>query len=378
MATGALNAKVDRLLRMIRDGKEMTLRQQLSLVVQLSIPAIVAQFSSIAMQYIDAAMVGSVGADASASIGLVSTSTWLMSGLCSAVAIGFTVQVAHLVGANDFRKARVVLRQSFVAAAFFGIFMALLGSGVSLRLPEMLGGSDEINPGATHYFMIFSLFLPVLLMIQLSGGMLRCSGNMKVPSMLNVLMCVLDVIFNYFLIFGTRQVSLFDMEINMPGAGLGVEGAILGTVLAETVTASLMTWYLCRRSPMLNLHQDSGSFLPRRATLKKAAYIGMPMGLEHSVICGAQIMSTVIVAPLGIFSIAANSFAITAESLCYMPGYGIADAATTLVGQSIGARRRQLTRRFAYITVGMGMAIMGVMGVAMYLFAPQIIGIMNS
>ena len=101
------------------------------------------------------------------------------------------------------------------------------------------------------------------------------------------------------------------------------------------------------------------------------------MGLEHSVICCAQIMSTVIVAHLGIFSIAANSFAITAESLCYMPGYGIADAATTLVGQSIGARRRQLTRRFAYITVGMGMAIMGVMGVAMYLFAPQIIGIMT-
>ena len=93
MATDAHNAKVDRLLRMIREGKTMTLRQQLSLVVQLSIPAIVAQFSSIAMQYIDAAMVGSVGADASASIGLVSTSTWLMMGLCSAVAIGFTVQV---------------------------------------------------------------------------------------------------------------------------------------------------------------------------------------------------------------------------------------------------------------------------------------------
>ena len=128
---------------------------------------------------------------------------------------------------------------------------------------------------------------------------------------------------------------------------------------------------------MLNLRQDSGSFVPRRATLKKAAYIGMPMGIEHSVICGAQIMSTVIVAPLGIFSIAANSFAITAESLCYMPGYGIADAATTLVGQSIGASRKALARRFAYITVGMGMAIMGVMGVAMYLFAPQIIGIMT-
>ena len=101
------------------------------------------------------------------------------------------------------------------------------------------------------------------------------------------------------------------------------------------------------------------------------------MGIEHAVICGAQILTTVIVAPLGVFAIAANSFAITAESLCYMPGYGIADAATTLVGQSMGAGRKELTRRFARITVGMGMAVMGIMGVIMYVAAPLIIGTMT-
>ena len=79
------------------------------------------------------------------------------------------------------------------------------------------------------------------------------------------------------------------------------------------------------------------------------------MCVEHIVICGAQILTTVIVAPLGIFAIAANSFAITAESLCYMPGYGIADAATTLIGQSLGAGRKDLTRSFARITVATGM-----------------------
>ena len=99
--------------------------------------------------------------------------------------------------------------------------------------------------------------------------------------------------------------------------------------------------------------------------------------MEHVVICGAQIMTTTIVAPLGVFAIAANSFAVTAESLCYMPGYGIAEAATTLVGQSIGAARWKLTRRFARMTVVMGMAVMGVMGILMYLFAPQIIGLMT-
>jgi Na+-driven multidrug efflux pump len=101
------------------------------------------------------------------------------------------------------------------------------------------------------------------------------------------------------------------------------------------------------------------------------------MGLEHSFICGAMIVTTIIVAPLGIYAIAANSFAVTAESLCYMPGYSLADAATTLVGQSIGAKRRKLTRSFAYITVALGMLIMGALGILMYIFAPEIIGLMT-
>lgn len=373
----AVTNSSDGLLALIREGKPMTLRQQMWLTVQLSVPSILAQFSSIAMQYIDASMVGSLGANPAASIGLMSTTTWLFSGLCGAVATGFSVQVAHAIGAGDIKHARDVLRQSIISVLLFGCMMAAIGVGISNYLPEWLGGDPAIRSDASIYFFVYSMFLPVLQLNFLASGMLRCSGNMRVPSILNVLMCILDVIFNYFLIFETRPVTIFGTTVTMPGAGLGVEGAILGTVLAETVTASIMMWYMCSRSPMLNLRADSGSFIPRKATLLKAIRIGMPMGLEHAVICGAQIISTVIVAPLGIFAIAANSFAITAESLCYMPGYGIGDAATTLVGQSIGARRFDLTRRFAYITVVMGMVVMGVMGVAMYIGAPQIIGIMT-
>ena len=163
----------------------------------------------------------------------------------------------------------------------------------------------------------------------------------------------------------------------VPGAGLGVCGAALGTAGAEVVATYILLWYLWTRSSELSQKGKEGSFLPEAGTLKKAVRIGFPMGLEHLVICGAQIMTTIIVAPLGVFAIAANSFAITAESLCYMPGYGIADAATTLVGQSVGAGRRKLTRSFARITVLMGMVVMGVMGVFMYLLAPQIIGLMT-
>ena len=355
----------------------MTLGQQIHLTVMLSVPAVVAQLSSIVMQYIDAAMVGSLGAEEAAAIGLVSTTTWLFWGLCIASSTGFSVQVAHRIGAGDMQGARNVLRQAVTSTILFSFALAAIGVAISGVLPEWLGGDVSIHHDASLYFLIFSLFLPALQLNFLAGGMLRCSGNMRIPSLLGVVMCVLDVIFNFFLIFPTRHAVVAGIDIFIPGAGLGVEGAALGTVAAETVVATIQMWYLCTHSSELKLTKEKGSFRPQVNILKKALRIGLPMGLEHVVICGAQIMTTVIVAPLGVFAIAANSFAITAESLCYMPGYGISDAATTLVGQSVGAKRRRLTRSFAFITVFMGMIIMGLMGLLMYIFAPQIIGLMT-
>lgn len=355
----------------------MTLGQQIHLTVMLSVPAVVAQLSSIVMQYIDAAMVGSLGAEEAAAIGLVSTTTWLFWGLCIASSTGFSVQVAHRIGAGDMQGARNVLRQAVTSTTLFSFALAAIGVAISGVLPEWLGGDVSIHHDASLYFLIFSLFLPALQLNFLAGGMLRCSGNMRIPSLLGVVMCVLDVIFNFFLIFPTRHAVVAGIDIFIPGAGLGVEGAALGTVAAETVVATIQMWYLCTHSSELKLTKEKGSFRPQVNILKKALRIGLPMGLEHVVICGAQIMTTVIVAPLGVFAIAANSFAITAESLCYMPGYGISDAATTLVGQSVGAKRRRLTRSFAFIIVFMGMIIMGLMGLLMYIFAPQIIGLMT-
>ncbi len=365
------------LLARIRDGKPMTVTQQVKLTIQLSTPAMIAQLSSIIMQYIDAAMVGQLGAEGAAAIGLISTTTWLFGGLCSSVASGFSVQVAHRIGANDAKGAREILRQSLTATLIFSLLLASVGITISPFLPTWLGGDPVIHQDASVYFLIFSLFLPTLQLSFLASGMLRCSGNMRVPGMLGVLMCVLDVVFNFLLIFPTHRWNIAGCELTLPGANLGVMGAALGTAAAEALVAILSLWYACMRSRELRLKSEPGRFLPTRRVLRKALHIGLPMGLEHAFICGAMIVTTIIVAPLGIYSIAANSFAITAESLCYMPGYSLADAATTLVGQSIGAKRRKLTRSFAYITVVMGMVIMGILGILMYLFAPEIIGLMT-
>lgn len=345
-------------------------------------PAILAQLSHIAMEYIDASMVGRLGAADSASIGLVATTTWLFWGLVGSVATGFSVQVAHRIGARDAAGARSVLRQALVVALGLSLTFGIIAAAISPALPHWLGGSDDICEGATTYFFIVAITLPFFEGTHLMSAMLRCSGNVKIPSMLNVMMCALDVLFNFLLIFPSRHFAIGSFTLTLPGAGLGIAGAALGTLLAEAVTAIALAYFLFVRSPHMRLwhrigENTLGAFRPTGRVLKKALRIGAPIACERIIMCGAQITSTMIVAPLGTFAIAANSFGINAESLCYMPGYGIADAATTLVGQSIGAQRHDLARRFAVITIVMGIGIMTLMGALMYIGAPLMMGIMT-
>lgn len=348
--------------------------QQIRLVARLSIPAILAELSAIVMQYIDAAMVGSLGATASAAIGLVTSTSWLLGGLCISAATGFSVQVAQLVGADKMERAQAVFGQSLVMAVAFGACLSLTGILISPHLPVWLGGAAELQVMASQYFFIFSCALLATQFRQLAGSMLQCSGDMKTPSALNMLMCLLDVIFNVILIFPTRQIAFWNGSMTVFGVGLGVPGAALGTALSEVIVAVLMMGAACRKFFGLKFFGLNGpaqvSWRPQATCYSTAAYIALPIAFEHTALCGAQIALTHIIAPLGTVAMAANTLAVTAESLCYMPGYGIGSAATTLVGQSLGAGKTHLARSYAWLSVGLGVTLMTATGVLMYLLAP--------
>ncbi|MBQ3743271.1 MAG: MATE family efflux transporter [Bacteroidales bacterium] len=373
-----MSATKDVLLNDIRIGAPLALRDRVRLTLLLSGPAILAQLASVLLQFIDASMVGSLGAGPSASIGLVSTSTWLCNGFCIALAQGFSVQVAHRIGAGDFFGARQVLRQGLVSVALFSLALSLIAIGIAGPLPHWLGGEEAIRADGTAYFRIYACFLPMMQLSFFASTMLQCSGEMKLPSLLNIVMCVLDVIFNFLLIFPTREVRIFGADVTLPGAGMGVRGAALGTGLAETIVAILILYFLLVRNRNLAIAGEPGSFLPQRDCLKKAFGITGPMWLQNLVMRGAYVMSTLIVAPLGAVSIAANSFAIIAESFCYMPGYGMGDAATTLVGQSLGAGRKDLARAFSRVTLALGIGIMVALAVVMFFLAAPIMRLLSA
>ena len=329
-----------------------TLAPQLRLVWQLSLPAILTQITTIAMQYIDSAMVGALGADASAAIGLVASSTWLFGGVTTAVSAGFSVQVAHRIGAGEDTEARTVVRHGLAAALTLAALLALLGLGICRQLPCWLGGGAEICADASAYFLTYSLMLPFSQLNSLTAGFLQCAGDMVTPSVLNAVMCGLDMVCNALLI-----------------PHFGVLGAGMGTALACALVSLAMGWCCCVRNAQLRLRRgEAHAFRPE--ILKKAFRIGAPVAVQEIAMNGAMVASTMILAPLGAAAIAANSFAVTAESLCYMPGYGVGSAATTLVGRSVGAGDAVQARRYGNICTALGGALMGCTGLLMMIFCP--------
>ena len=354
----------DELLALVREaGSEMTLQQKLRLTVLLAIPAIIAHISLIAMQMIDAAMLGHLSTTQASAVGLVSTTIWLYGGLTGAFASGFSVQVAHRIGAGDNKGARSVIRQGLFSGLIFASLLGLSGIIIAPHLPHWLGAQEVICHDATRYFTIFSYGLPFVTINNVAAGCLRCSGNIKVPSILMVIMCCLDVFFNY--------VFIYRMD-------MGTDGAALGTLVAYAIIVVFMVGYMTLKDKLLNFRQDDRlDFIPKLKILKKTCRIGLPIGLERSIMCTAQITISSIIAPLGSIAIAANSFAINVESLCYMPGYGVAEASTTLVGQSKGASKRNLMHSFAWICMALGVGIMAIMGLIMWVFAPEMMSLIS-
>lgn len=337
--------------------KEM--KPQVSEVWKLSLPAILTQITTIAMQYIDSAMVGSLGANASAAIGLVSTSTWLLNGVSYAVSAGFSVQVAHNIGGERYADARNVERHGLVSAVIISGLLCLVGLLIAKPLPAVLGGDEAIRADSTAYFIMFALMLPFSQLNSLSSSFLQCSGDMLTPSILNAVMCAADIVFNAIFI------PMF-----------GVMGAGLGTTAACAVVSLLMAWrcYFC--NPKLHLRRKEKAHFDVDI-IKKAVKIGLPVAVQEIAMSTANVVATMIIAPLGAVSIAANSFAVTAEALCYMPGYGIGSAATTLVGRSVGAGDVKRAKRYGNICTVMGALFMGCTGLVMMIFCPVVFSLLT-
>ena len=368
-----MKLSLEQLSARMRQGETIPLRDTAGVVLMLSIPSILEQIVVTAMEYIDAAMVGHIGAEATAAIGIVSSSTWLLHGILVGLYNAFSIQIAQYLGADRQQDARGVLRQAMLFNLAAGLAAAAFGIGISGHLPGWLGADVSLQANASAYFAIWSAALPFTIAMGMYTSMLRASGDALTPGLISVLVCVLDVVFNFFLINPTRTL----WGITVWGAGLGVPGAALGTALATVVGGLLALCILLFREGPLCIRKP-GSWKITRACIRNLGKVGVPLAAERAALSSAQVLQVRIVSQLGTVAIAANSLGVSAEGLCYMAGYGIQGAAIALIGQAVGAHRKDMAKRFAWLCTLMGMGIMTLTGAGLFAFAPALMSIFTA
>lgn len=353
------------------------LRATCEVIWGLSLPAIIEQVMITMVQYVDTAMVGSLGSAATAAVGLTASTTWLINGFLSAAAIGFSVQVAQHVGAGERERAQNVTTQSIVFIAVGGLLMMTLAALVSGALPRWLGADEQVRPLASAYFRIIACAVPFNFCALMLGSIIRCAGDTRTPMLLNLFINALNIFLNFLLIYPSRSVSVLGKQVWLWGAGMGVSGAALGSLLSLAVVSGLFFWALYRR-PSPVRPQRGASYRFTAPVLQTAWRLGLPVAMERTLTCAAQIVITAVITRLGTAAIAANHLAVTAESLSYMPAYGVAAAATTMVGQAMGAGRMDLAKRFSRLITYLGVAMMTAGGALLYGFAPNLIRLFSA
>ena len=294
-----MTISLEQLSAQMRRGEQVPLRHTMQVVLTLSIPSILQQIVVTAVEYIDAAMVGHIGASATASIGIVSSSTWLMHGMLAGLYMSFAIQVAQYLGADRQADARGVLRQSMIFNLAVGLAAAAFGIGISRFLPGWLGADPSLRADASAYFAIWSASLPFLMVMGTYSSMLRSCGDALTPGLISVLTCVLDVIFNFFLINPTRQMTVLGRTMTVWGLGWGVPGAALGTAFATAISGTLTLALLLLRDGPLCIRKP-GSWQITRACLQNLWKVGTPLAAERAALSSAQVLLIRIVSGLGI------------------------------------------------------------------------------
>ena len=346
-------------------------------LMRLAWPAIAEQILLTLVSYVDTAMVGSLGANATAAVAINASPIWLIGGLLQALAVGYSVQVAHRIGARDVEGARSVIRQAVLATACVGISLMGVCLLLAPHLPRWMGAHSAVMADAVAYVRIYVLALPMQAGSAVFSAILRCKGDTKTPLLFNTMTNLLNVCLNFLLIYPARTLHLFGRPVPMWGAGLGVRGAAIATSLSTgAIGICLVAVVYLRRDPLRISVRES--YRPDGAIIRRAVSLGIPVALERTTISLGQIVMTRITALLGTVALAANHVAVTAEGMSYLPASGISFAATTLVGQRVGARASHEASRYARLSAWFGFAFSAGMGVLLLLLAHPLAALFSS
>lgn len=355
---------------MIRKQKQSLPWDMLPAIFALAWPTMLEELLQTAVQYIDTAMVGSLGTQATAAVGATSTVNWLVSSTIAALGIGFLSYVSQACGAGDRSKVGRTSAQAVLTVLVCGLFFTGLTLGLSRYVPVWMRVDPEIQSLTARYFFI--LYTPMLFRTAtiIFGTLLRSVGDSKTPMRVGLLVNILNVILNVLLIYPTR--TWFGLRVW--GAGLGVIGAALASAISFTaggICISVALW----RHPVIT--PRGNSLRPDFEILKPCLKVALPNALQRFGTSLGYVAFASMINSIGDVATAAHTIANTVESAFYIPGYGMQTAAATLAGNALGARDNRRAGKLAQMIIFVETVLMILSGGLLFVFAPQMMGLFS-
>jgi len=329
-------------------------RSLLMQIIVLAWPAMVEQALQTVVQYADSAMVGRLGVQATAAVGLTTTVTWLTNSPLWALGIGVLACIARAVGAKEEKTVRSAAMQAIWLALIVGAMLTVITQALAPFLPGWLNADPDIREEGARYFAIICAPMVFRALSYILSSALRASGDTRTPMLVNLGMNVINIVLNFVLIFPTRPVELFGLTMTMPGAGWGVVGAAVATAISITFSGVMMLWKV-----MSSKLLSPKGMPPRidRRVMGQCVRVGLPVALQNIGVFSGQVVFSAQVSALGKTALATHSIALTAEQAFYIPGYGMEAAASTLSGNALGERNERkldsVSRTILFLSVGL-------------------------
>jgi len=330
-------------------------------VLALALPSVGEQILNMMVGMANTYMVGHLGSASLTAVGLSDQIVMLFSAFFLAVSTGNTALVARCIGARDKERACNVLQQSMLTGGAIGLACTVVGMALSSQAMIWFGAAKDVIPLGSAYLWIVSLSYALMALMFIGNSALRGAGDTRTPLWVMGIVNVVNIAVGYALLTGLG-----------PLPALGVRGTAIGATVARSLGCAIVLGLLVRGRAGLKLRLRISR--PDWGVIKRVMNIGLPSGAEQICMRFGQVTFAAIVASLGTVAYAAHQISFTSLSMSFMPGFGFGMAATTLVGQQLGAKNPEGAEEACKISSRMAMYLMGAVGILMFLFAPQIVG----
>ena len=335
----------------------------LRLILHLAWPTMLEELLTTAVSYVDTAMVGSLGSNASAAVGCTMTVNWMLNGIVSALGVGFISYIARAIGAGKPYEAKRAAAQSVLLAIIGGAVITLFSLPLAKYIPVWMQADEGIREDASMYFFI--LYIPMLFRaaIMMFGTILRASGDTRTPMRVNIASNLINVVLNFIFIYETRSRTVFGLTFTTFGFGFGVTGAAIASAIAFIFGGIVMT----RRLYASPIASPKGMPLkPDPSILKPCFKVAMPACAQRLATSFGYVAFSAMINKLGSVSTAAHTIANTAESAFYIPGWGMQTAASTLIGNAYGERNRKKFDSLSRMLLILEFGIMVISGTVLF------------